>query len=103
MLLEGNVPQVCMCVCVRGGGGGRGRERERGPECAVPGVVMSWMLDLRLSFLLRELRRMKYFWAWLATYAGASFSAGESLCRVRGKVCAAQAILLCPYFNVLPV
>ena len=32
-------------------------------------VVMSWMLDLRLS-LFMELRRMKYFCAWLATCVG---------------------------------
>ena len=35
-----------------------------------PGLVMSWMLDRRLSFLFREFRRMKYFCAWLATCAG---------------------------------
>ena len=34
-------------------------------------VVMSWMLARRLSFLFCELRRMKYFCAWLAT-CGAS-------------------------------
>ena len=34
-----------------------------------PGLVMSWMLDRRLSFLFREFRRMKYFCAWLATCA----------------------------------
>ena len=31
--------------------------------------VMSWMLDLLLS-LLMAVRRMKYFWAWLATCVG---------------------------------
>ena len=31
-------------------------------------VVMSWMLARRLSFLCWELRRMKYFCAWLATW-----------------------------------
>lgn len=36
------------------------------------GLVMSCMLDLRLSFLLRELSRMKYFCAWLATCAKAT-------------------------------
>lgn len=30
-------------------------------------VVMSWMDARRLSFLFWELRRMKYFCAWLAT------------------------------------
>ena len=33
-------------------------------------VVMSWMLARRLSFLFWELRRIKYFWAWLATWGG---------------------------------
>lgn len=32
-------------------------------------LVMSWMLD-RLLSLFMELRRMKYFWAWLATCVG---------------------------------
>lgn len=32
-------------------------------------LVMSWMLD-RLLPLFTELRRMKYFWAWLATCVG---------------------------------
>lgn len=32
-------------------------------------LVMSWMLDRRLS-LFMELRRIKYFWAWLATCVG---------------------------------
>lgn len=32
-------------------------------------VVISCMLDL-LLFLLSELSRMKYFWAWLATWVG---------------------------------
>lgn len=37
---------------------------------SLPTLVMSWMLDLLLSFLFMELRRMKYFWAWLATWVG---------------------------------
>lgn len=43
--------------------------------CTGPGtrllsaVVMSWMLDLFLSFF-PEVCRMKYFWAWLATWVG---------------------------------
>ena len=32
-------------------------------------VVMSWMLDLFLSFFT-EFWRRKYFWAWLATWVG---------------------------------
>ena len=32
-------------------------------------VVISWMLDLFLSFL-PEVWRRKYFWAWLATWVG---------------------------------
>lgn len=32
-------------------------------------VVMSWMLDLFLSFF-PEVCRRKYFWAWLATWVG---------------------------------
>jgi len=32
-------------------------------------VVMSWMLDLFLSFF-PEFWRRKYFWAWLATWVG---------------------------------
>lgn len=35
----------------------------------LPTLVMSWMLDLLLSLFI-ELRRMKYFWAWLATCVG---------------------------------
>lgn len=33
-------------------------------------MVMSWMEARRLSFLFWELRRMKYFCAWLATWRG---------------------------------
>ena len=32
-----------------------------------PGLVMSWMLERRLSFLFMEFRRMKYFCACDAT------------------------------------
>ena len=34
------------------------------------GVVMSWMLDRRLSFFFALFMRMKYFCAWLATCIG---------------------------------
>lgn len=37
------------------------------PDPGIPALVMSWMLDRRLSFLLRLFKRMKYFCAWLAT------------------------------------
>ena len=39
-----------------------------------PGLVMSWMLDRRLSFLFMEFRRMKYFCACDATCKVASRS-----------------------------
>ena len=35
-----------------------------------PALVMSWMLERRLSFLFMELSRMKYFWACDATWVG---------------------------------
>ena len=42
-----------------------------------PGLVMSWMLDRRLSFLFMEFRRMKYFCACDATCNGGSRSDGS--------------------------
>mmetsp|Transcript_11637 Transcript_11637/g.36867 ORF Transcript_11637/g.36867 Transcript_11637/m.36867 type:complete len:225 (+) Transcript_11637:364-1038(+) len=39
-------------------------------SCPLFTEVMSWMEDLRLSFLFMELSRMKYFWAWDATWVG---------------------------------
>ena len=35
-----------------------------------PGEVMSWMDDRRFSFLEALVSRMKYFWAWEATWVG---------------------------------
>ena len=40
---------------------------ERSAPAAPAGVVMSCMLDRRLSFLFMLFSRMKYFCAWLAT------------------------------------
>ena len=43
-----------------------------------PGLVMSWMLDRRLSFLFMEFRRMKYFCACEATCKDGSRSEHSS-------------------------
>ncbi len=50
------------------------RYYERDGPRMPPGLVMSWMLDRRLSFLFMELRRMKYFCACEATCASSNTS-----------------------------
>lgn len=56
-----------------GGGGcpsycGLGSHR---PSSSSPSTAaVSWMLVRRFSLRVAELRRMKYFWAWLATWVG---------------------------------
>ena len=74
--------------------------RGSGPRMP-PGLVMSWMLDRRLSFLFMELSRMKYFCACDATCNACQQPRWQQLSRQRSSgtdECA--ALLVADYCNL---